>query len=723
MGRLARLKGRFAAMLPGFRRFCGGGRLRVVWTGVCLLSLAAVLAAGTAGRYQLKAGQVAPADLVAPREFVDRPATERLRQEAASRVMATYVRRPEAAQRAEAASAAAFFLLRQARADLEEGGDAAAVTGRLRERLPFPVREAVLEVALNLPAADLERAERDVRDILRWEMSRNITVADLPTFQREALAAVRSLGHEPLLADFLAAVVEHSLQPNFFLDQEETERQRQAAMASVRPVTIVRGEVIVRRGQKLTEEDVVRLADAGLLAAGSRWPERGAALAWSLLLAGFLAGLLRLAGPRALEHDGRFLALGIVCVGGAALGWVLSPLSPLLTPAAGCALLTAVLVNPLLGLGVGGAVSVANALTAGGNGLTLLVGLAGAAAAVITGARLSSRADLMRAGLWAAAAGVMVVGAYHLLPGGLAVPTLGVQAAVAAAAGLLLGGVLAVGSLPFFENGFGILTALRLLELANPNQPLLRKLMLTAPGTYHHSVIVANLAEAAAEAIGADALLARVGAYYHDVGKMKRPYFFVENQMNGQNPHDRLSPHLSALIVTSHVKDGLELARRHRLPAEVARFIPEHHGTSLLTYFYRRALEEGGPGEVTEEMFRHHGPRPQTRETVIVMLADAAEASCRALRDPSPGRLQATVRRVIRERLADGQLDQCDLTLRDLDLIAEAFARVLGGMYHERVPYPHPPGMAEVRQAGREGGTQRRSGRERAAAGGGVAAP
>ncbi len=720
MARLARAGGWLRQRLSALRRLCGGRRLRAAWTGACVLGLAAVLSSGAGGQYRLKPGQVAPVDLVAPREFVDRPATERLRQEAASRVMATYVRRAEAAQRAEEAAAGAFDLLRQARAELEQGGEREGAVGRLRQRLPFPVRDAALEEALSLSADDLERAERDVRDILRWEMSRNITVADLPTFQREAVAAVRSLGHAPLLSDFLAAVVEHSLQPNFFLDREETERQRRAAMAAVRPVTIVRGEMIVRRGQKLTEEDVARLADAGLLAAGSRWPERGASLLWALLLAGFLGGLVRVAGLRSLDHDGRFLALGVICVGGAALGRVLSPLSPLLTPAAGCALLTATLANPVLALGVGATVSVANSLTAGGNTVTLLVGLAEAAAAVITGARLSSRADLMRAGLWSAAGGVAVLAAYHLLPGGVSVPALGVQAAIAAAAGLLLGGVLAVGSLPFFENGFGILTALRLLELANPNQPLLRKLMLTAPGTYHHSIVVANLAEAAAEAIGADALLARVGAYYHDVGKIKRPYFFVENQMNGQNPHDRLSPHLSALIVTSHVKDGIELARHHRLPAEIARFIPEHHGTSLLTYFYRRALEEGGAGEVTEEMFRHHGPRPQTRETVVVMLADAAEAACRALRDPSPGRLQATVRRVIRERLADGQLDQCDLTLRDLDLIAEAFVRVLGGMYHERVQYPSLPGADRSRAGPRGGDAQGRAGPQRAAAGSGV---
>jgi putative nucleotidyltransferase with HDIG domain len=212
--------------------------------------------------------------------------------------------------------------------------------------------------------------------------------------------------------------------------------------------------------------------------------------------------------------------------------------------------------------------------------------------------------------------------------------------------------------------------------------------------------MVANLADAGAEAIGADGLLARVGAYYHDVGKIRRPYFFFENQMGQENPHDKMSPALSAVVVTAHVKDGLELAREYRLPPSVVTFIAEHHGDSLVSYFYTRAAENGGP--VEEQGFRHQGPRPQSRETAIVMLADAAEAAVRALPEPSPAAIEGVVRKIIRERLQDRQLDQAPLTLRDLDRVAAAFVRVLSGIYHPRIEYPEGKGEGDEDKGGGE---------------------
>ncbi|HEY8393424.1 MAG TPA: HDIG domain-containing metalloprotein, partial [Thermaerobacter sp.] len=239
----------------------------------------------------------------------------------------------------------------------------------------------------------------------------------------------------------------------------------------------------------------------------------------------------------------------------------------------------------------------------------------------------------------------------------------------------------------------------------------------------HHSLMVANLAEAAVEEVGGNSLLARVGAYYHDVGKIKRPYFFIENQFGGENPHDRLSPNLSALIITAHVKDGVELARQHGLPEEIIRFIREHHGTTRVEYFLRRAQEQGEPDQVMEANFRYDGPPPTTRETAVVMLADAVEATVRSLGHLTPGRIEQVVRKVIKDRLNDGQLDQADLTLRDLDRIAAAFVRVLTGVFHHRIEYPEvvlremekarrrearaegrPEGNHEARGGGRNGG-------------------
>jgi putative nucleotidyltransferase with HDIG domain len=240
--------------------------------------------------------------------------------------------------------------------------------------------------------------------------------------------------------------------------------------------------------------------------------------------------------------------------------------------------------------------------------------------------------------------------------------------------------------LPFLEQWFGIVTPIKLLELANPAHPLLRRLQLEAPGTYHHSIMVGNLAESAAEAIGADALLVRVGCYYHDIGKLRRPAFFVENQLGIENPHERMTPSLSALTVSAHVRDGIELAREYGLPEAVIAFIPQHHGTALLAYFFHQALERGDPFD--ETAFRYDGPKPQTPETAIVMLADAVEAAVRTLTRPTPDRLEEVVRRLIRDKLEDGQLDECGLTFRDLDRIALAFVRILGGVLHPRLEYP-----------------------------------
>jgi len=246
--------------------------------------------------------------------------------------------------------------------------------------------------------------------------------------------------------------------------------------------------------------------------------------------------------------------------------------------------------------------------------------------------------------------------------------------------------------IPAFEAAFRYTTDIKLLELANMNHPSLKELAIRAPGTYHHSIMVGNLAEAAAEAIGANPLFARVGAYYHDLGKMRNPRYFAENQ-GGENPHDKLRPSMSALIVKSHVKDGVEIAKQYRLPQGIIDFIPQHHGTSLIKFFYVRAKEmaEAQGATVDEEDFRYVGPKPQRVETALVMLADGVEASARALSDPNPARLKGLVNKIVRTQFIDGQLDECDLSFRDLNVIVKSFNRVLNGMYHGRPEYPNLP--------------------------------
>jgi len=254
----------------------------------------------------------------------------------------------------------------------------------------------------------------------------------------------------------------------------------------------------------------------------------------------------------------------------------------------------------------------------------------------------------------------------------------------------LIVAVLATGVLPLLEHPFGRTTTFTLLELSNLNEPILKHLVLAAPGTYHHSIMVGTLAESAAEAIGANALLCRVGAYYHDIGKTRHPTYFIENHADAGNRHEKLAPSLSRAIVMSHVKEGIEIAQEYGLPDVLVDMIPQHHGTRLVSFFYKRAKEAADPEYqvVNEEDYRYPGPKPQTREAAILMLADAVQAATHTLTDPTPARIRGAVQKIINTIFVDGQLDECDLTLRDLHIIANSFVRILTGFFHQRIEYP-----------------------------------
>jgi hypothetical protein len=306
----------------------------------------------------------------------------------------------------------------------------------------------------------------------------------------------------------------------------------------------------------------------------------------------------------------------------------------------------------------------------------------------------------IQAGLAVAVTDVLVIGAFGLL--GQHDMTGMLQLSAAAVGGALIATVIALGSFSVLGNLFGILTGSQLLELANPSQPLLRRLLIETPGTYHHSLTVGNLAERAASSIGADPLLVRAAAYYHDIGKLSNPLAFIENQAGGENIHDQLDPDVSAAILKQHVADGIELAYKAHLPKPLIAFIPQHHGTAILGYVYGKAREAaakpfGGEGTpagkaaadaVDQRRFRHGGPKPQSREAAILMLSDGVEASVRSLSSRDEATIRAMVGQIIQERLSDGQLNECDLTIRDLENIREAFVGQLLGMYHQRIAYP-----------------------------------
>ena len=325
----------------------------------------------------------------------------------------------------------------------------------------------------------------------------------------------------------------------------------------------------------------------------------------------------------------------------------------------------------------------------GDHSLELAISVAGGAMVAALASQRSDRpAALFRAAFFSVLVNIAVLVGFRLPQEQIDLMETIIQL-VMVAGNAVLSSSIALGGLFLIGPLFDVVTTFRLVELSSPEHPLLQRLLREAPGTYHHTLLVANLAEQAAERIGADPLLTRVGAYYHDIGKVARPYFFIENQVKGLNPHERLDPYTSAEIITGHVRDGLDLARQYRLPSRVRAFIPEHHGTNRASFQYERAVElAGDPQLVNESDFRHRGPKPQSKETALVMLADSSEAAVRARNPATPEELAAVVDSVFDRISAAGQLDECPLTLRELGIVQESFVSALKGVVHPRIQYP-----------------------------------
>ena len=312
---------------------------------------------------------------------------------------------------------------------------------------------------------------------------------------------------------------------------------------------------------------------------------------------------------------------------------------------------------------------------------------AGSLTAAFSVIRCKKRSALLRGGLYIIIANSILVLILLLAQGQLFTSRAGSALAYAVFSGITVSAIVSL-LLPLLEYVFKVTTDISLLELLDLNQPVMKALMITAPGTYHHSVIVGNLVEAAAEEVGVNPLLARVSSYYHDIGKIKMPEYFVENQSMSASKHDKLTPHMSSMIITNHVKEGVELAKQHKLPQSVIDIISQHHGNALITYFYQKAKELDQEKSPSMDDYKYPGPKPQTRVAALVMMADAVEASSRVLTDPTPARLSALVDKIINHVFLDGQLDECELTLKDISEIKKRFTYILTGIFHKRIDYP-----------------------------------
>jgi putative nucleotidyltransferase with HDIG domain len=525
-----------------------------------------------------------------------------------------------------------------------------------------------------------------------------------------------SAGQRALAQEMLSPLVV----ANSTFDAAATDRARTEAANLIAPVsiTIAKGEIIVQRDERIDDLAREKLSLFGLLDAR---PDPLRAAGW-LMLAG-LAAVLLLAWiwrfrSQIWHRNSALLLIGLLLIGASVALKVTGDRSvlPYVVPTAAVGLLLAVLLDAGAALMVTGVLALLGGAIIGNVEFAAYV-LFGGVAGIIVVRRGEKLGHFVQAAGATAVVLIAVVTLFTLL--GDRDFTGFFELAGASVASAVGSAVAALGSFVILGNAFGITTSFRLLELANPSQPLLRRLLMETPGTYHHSLMVGNLAERAAEAIGADPLLARVAAYYHDVGKLANPQAFIENQAANDNIHDELEPDESVALLKAHVANGIDLAYEYKLPKPLIAFIPQHHGTALMSYFYARAQEQAVadaralPGTPAAEearasvdpgRFRHAGPKPQSKEAAILMLADSVEASVRSLGTPDEAQIRAMVARIARERLEDGQFDECDLTLRDLDKIREAFVAQLLGMYHRRIEYPQNK-IVEIESRRAAGGT------------------
>ena len=693
---------------PTLSRFTRNDATRLgIASAILVIVLTAILAVDLlpGEALDVEVGDIAPREIVAPRavDFESAVLTEAARRAARDDVEPQYDFTSDKAI-AIAAEGQRAFESRVSRVDSAFDLDISSESRRSFLEtaivdLSEPGRETLKDLTLERWVVVREEAVRILDATLRTEL-RDSDVPEARTRLAGRMAGDLNEAERMLAAELISPLVV----ANSSFSAEATETAREAAAAAIAPVTVEvdQGEVIVRYGERLDAEDIETIEALDL---GEDAVDVASIAGWFLLavlVVGMLLAWIWRFRPALWHRDNVLVLVGLLLVGATLAIKITAERSILqfFVPTAAIGMLLAILLDASVATIVIAVIAVVGGAVNGASleftAYTFLGGMAGIVA-VRKGDRLQV---FVQAAIAVAVVNAMVVSVFSLLG---ARDLRGViELWLASGASAIGSSVAAVGSFAVLGSVFGIMTVFQLLELANPSQPLLRRLLVETPGTYHHSLMVGNLAERAAEAIGADPLVTRVAAYYHDVGKLSNPLAFIENQAGGENIHDQLDPEMSAQVLKQHVADGIDVAYAARLPKALIAYIPQHHGTAIMSYFYARArgraaepyggLEtaEGkkAAAAVDERKFRHAGPKPQSREAALIMLADGVEASVRSLASREEPAIRAMVSRIIDERIADGQFDECDLTLRDLERIRNAFVEQLLGMYHTRIAYP-----------------------------------
>ncbi len=637
-------------------------------------------------KYDVEVGQVLQENILARNEAINTIATSKLRQAAADQVPKKYTLNHTITAEVKNNVTDILNYVKEVRnrTYLEDQEKVKL----LMDRVSSQISEESYFMLMSMSETSLKELETVTKAIIETVMEEGVKEDSIDRTKTYVIEEFKSLNIPQELKGIGEEIALLTIRPNMVYDREATERQQREAMEAIAPVRVFPNQVLIEKGTVITSEHIEMLKEMGLLARDRKADI--SLLIGVMCVSAFLVASLTFAVyyfHRDVYNNNLYLTLLILIIlSTLIISLGVKNISNYLIPLAAGSMLISILINPQVAVFASFTMSVVVGIMLGNDFSHALVALSGALIGIFCTAKVSQRSDLTKAGGIIGGAKFILITGTMLLNNSTALEILK-ESPWGLVSGIL-SAILAIGTLPFLENAFGITSAIKLLELSNPNQPLLRKLMLDAPGTYHHCIIVGNLAEAGAEAVGTDSLLARVGANYHDIGKLKRPYFFIENQLTSDNPHDKLSPTLSALIITSHVKDGVEIAKEYRLPDCITDFIVQHHGTSLLSFFYQKALESADEKKPDEASFRYEGPKPKTREAAIVMLADCVEAAVRSLPKPTHGKIEGLIRQIIKDKLSDGQLDECDLTLKDLDKIAVAFSKIMTGIFHTRIEYP-----------------------------------
>ena len=651
-------------------------------------------------RETVQVGSVATKRYVAPEDTVDEAATEKLREAAANSVGPIYKTDTTVMDKNVTMVEGVFQELDTVLAGLPEGESFYNAVQEISLELPVVLSNRQLMAYENLTADQRKAFVNDCVSVLKQIYDKGVTADGLTEAKASGLTYLQELAWSSDLKTMAGVILSAAVEPNLIVDEAAVEAAKEEKRAEVDEVLIRKNQKIVDEGEIITQEIYDKLVALNLVSEtgleGSLMPMLG-----SLVITGMLFAALylffRWGKGNILLKPNEIRMLFTIYMMMVLLIRILANLTVFtIVPVGLFAMLVSLLVGRRMALWLNALFCIIGCFIFNGDVQFLMYALISGTFAALIIQKTDKRSHLIPAALGMAAVDFVTTISLGFFFGEGYSTELLFQGGIGAVTGLL-SMIVAVGSLPFWENMFEANTPLRLMELTNPNNELLRKLMIEAPGTYHHSLIVANLAETAVYDIGGNTALARAGAYYHDVGKLRYPQFFAENQ-SGHNPHDELPPEKSAKIITEHTKGGLELAERYKLPPVVRDMIVEHHGNSLVKFFYFKALKLYGAENVNEADYRYQGRIPSSRESAVVMLADTVEAAVRSMlgHGKTMEEAEAAVKNLMKDKLDDGQLNNSGLTLNELETIRLAFLKVFHGMYHERVSYPEQKEIQEA---------------------------